>query len=227
LGGNLIPASAPDFKQDYRRLIEYLSTQVTKLGVAIELGREATPELVQKMAPEVVFIATGSTPIIPKIPGVEKTKVGTAADVLLGRKEVGASVLVLGGGLVGCETALHLAQQGKRVTIVEVLSSVARDMFAINRMHLLKLLADTGVRILTETSVAEITDDGVVIIDKYGKSSKLENDTVVLALGLKSNREFADVLGDTVPETRVIGDCVETRKVLDAVWEGFRFARLI
>ena len=227
LGGNLIPASTPDLKQDYRRLIDYLSTQIRKLGVAIELGREATLEQVQKAGPEVVFIATGSTPIIPEIPGVEKGKVGTATDVLLGRKEVGESVVVLGGGLVGSETALYLAQQGKRVTIVEILGSVARDMFAINRMHLLVLLADADVRILTETSVAEITDDSVTLVDKDGKRSKLANDTVVLALGLKSNRELEEALGDKVPETYVIGDCVEPRKVMDAIWEGFRLGRLV
>ncbi len=227
LGGNLIPASMPDFKQDYRILINYLSTQIKKLGVAIELGKEATPEQIQKMKPDVVFIATGSTPIIPEIPGVEKTKVVTAIDVLLGRKEAGESVVVIGGGLVGCETALYLAQKGKKVTIVEILDSIARDIPSPNRMHLLKLLTDTNVKILTETSVAEIMDNSVVIMNKYGKRSRLENDTVVLALGLKSNRGLEEALKDKVPEIYVIGDCVEPRKVLNAIWEGFRFARLI
>ncbi len=179
------------------------------------------------MKPDVVFIATGSTPIIPEIPGVEKTKVVTAIDVLLGRKEAGESVVVIGGGLVGCETALYLAQKGKKVTIVEILDSIARDIPSPNRMHLLKLLTDTNVKILTETSVAEIMDNSVVIMNKYGKRSRLENDTVVLALGLKSNRGLEEALKDKVPEIYVIGDCVEPRKVLNAIWEGFRFARLI
>jgi len=227
LGGNLIPASAPDFKQDYRRLINYLSTQIKKLGVAIELKKEATVEQIQKMKPEVAFIATGSTPIIVEIPGAEKAKVVTAADVLLDRKQAGESVVVIGGGLVGCETALYLAQKGKKVTIVEILDSAARDMFPANRMHLLKLLADTDVEILTETSIAEIMDDSVVIANKYGKRSKLENDTVVLAVGLKSNRELEEALKDKVPEIYAIGDCVEPRKVINTIWEGFRYARLI
>ena len=227
LGGNLIPAAVPDFKQEYRRLIDYLSNQITKLGVAIELNREATVERIRKMAPDVVFLATGSKPIIPEIPGVEKRKVGTAADVLLGNQKVGEEVVVLGGGLVGCETALYLAQQGKRVTIVEILDSVARDVFSINRMHLIKLLNDTGVRILTETTVTEITGEGLVIVDKDGNSSKLESDSVVLALGLNANKELEETLKDVVPETRVIGDCVEPRKVMSAIWEAFRFARLI
>jgi len=227
LGGNLIPASIPGFKQEYRGLIDYLATQMGKLGVAVELGKEATPGDIQRLAPEVVFIATGGTPIIPDIPGVDKAKVGTAIDVLLGKQEVGESVVVLGGGLVGSETALHLAQQGKKVTIVEILGSIARDMFAINRMHLLELLADAGVRTLTETSVTEINDNSVTLVGKDGKKSSLENDTVVLALGMKPNRELVEAVQDTVPETRVIGDCVEPRKVMDAVWEGFRQARLV
>ena len=227
LGGNLIPASTPDFKQDYRILINYLSTQIKKLGVATELKKEATLEQIQQMKPEVVFIATGSTPIIPEIPGVEKAKVVTAIDVLLNRKEAGESVVVIGGGLVGCETALYLAQKGKKLTIVETLDSVARDMFEANRLHLLKLLADTNVEILTETSVAEITDDSVVIVNKYGKRSKLEADTVVLTVGFKSNRRLEEALKDKVPETHVIGDCVEPRKLLNAIWEGFLSARLI
>jgi len=145
----------------------------------------------------------------------------------LDKKQAGESVVAIGGGLVGCETALYLAQKGKKLTIVEILDSVVRDMFPANRMHLLKLLADADVEILTETSVAEIMDDSVVIVDKYGKRGKLENDTVVLALGLKPNRELEEALKDKVPEIYVIGDCVEPRKVINAIWEGFRFARLI
>jgi len=227
LGGNLIPAAVPDFKQDYRSLIDYLSTQIKKLGVAIELKKEATLEQVQKMKPEVVFIATGSTPIIPEIPGVEKAKVVIATDVLLDRKQTGELVVVLGGGLVGCETALYLAQKGKKLTIAAASDSVMRDMHWVNRMHLLKLLDDTNVRILTGANPLEITDEGVTITDKDSKRSTLKADTVVLAKGFKPNRKLEEVLKDKVPEIYVIGDCVEPRKVMDAIWEGFRFARLV
>jgi len=227
LGGNLIPASVPDFKHDYRRLTNYLSTQTKKLGVQIKLATEATQQVIQEMKPEVVFIATGSIPIIPEIPGVHKEKVVTAIDVLLGRKKAGESVVVLGGGSIGCETALYLAQQGKRLTIVEVLDSVASNMFTVNRMHLLKLLADTDVRILTGTKVLEIADEGVTIVGKDGKRNTLEADTVVLAVGFKSNYSLLEALKEKVPEVYAIGDCVEPRKVLNAIREGFRLARLV
>lgn len=227
LGGNLRPASAPDFKRDYKSLINYLSTQIKKLRVTIELRKEATPELIQAMKPEVVFIATGATPIIPEIPGVKKGKVVTAVDLLLGKKEAGESVVVVGGGMVGCEAALYLAQKGKQVTIVEILDSIARDMYSPNRMHMLKLLAESNVKSLTETNVLEITDEGVAIADKDGKRSTLKADTVVLAIGLKPDGGLFGALKDKVPEVYASGDCVEARKVINAIWEGFGIARLI
>lgn len=227
LGGNLIPASVPDFKQDYKKLLNYLTTQIKKLGVAIELSKEATPELIQAMKPDVVFIATGSTPIIPEIPGVKGKAVVTAVDVLLGRKEAGESVVVVGGGLIGCETALYLTQQGKKLTIVEILDSVMRDMYVSNRMHLLKLLADANVKVLTKSKVLEITDKGIIIADEHNKRSTLPADTVVLAVGMDSNDGFSGTLADKIPEVYSIGDCVEPRKIIDTIWEGFRIARLV
>ena len=227
LGGNLIPASVPDFKQDYRRLINFLSTQIKKLGVTIEFAKEATAELILEMKPDVVFIATGSTSIVPEIPGVGKKMVVTAVDLLLGKQEAGKSVVVVGGGLIGCETALYLAQKGKKLTIIEMLDGVMLDMYSANRMHLLKLLADADVNILTETKCLEITDNGITIADKYGKRSTLEADTVVLAVGLKSTEGLLEALKDKIPEVYAIGDCVEPRKVINAIWEGFRTARLV
>lgn len=227
LGGNLIPASTFNLKQDYRRLINYLSTQIEKLGVTIELGKEATPELIQAAKPETVLIATGSMPIISGIPGVKKAKVVTAVNALLGKRKTGESIVVIGGGLIGCETALYLAQKGKKLTIVEILDSVMRDMSPQNRVHMLKLLADAKVEILTETKVLEITDEGITIADKLGKRSTLEADTVVLALGLKPKEKLLKSLADKVPEVYAIGDCLEPRRVINAIWEGFHTARQI
>ncbi len=226
LGGNLIPASVPNFKHDYRRLINYLSTQIKKLGVTIELGKEATPALVRKAKPDVVFIATGGTPLIPEIPGVKKKKVIDAIDLLLGKKEAGESVVVVGGGLVGCETALYLAQKGKKATIV-ARHDIAGDVFEANQQHLLKLLSDARMKVLTYTNTLGITDEGVTIADKSGNRSVLKADTVVLALGLEPDRRLFEALEGKLPEVYAIGDCVEPRKVINAIWEGFRLARLI
>jgi 2-enoate reductase len=227
LGGNLIPASQPAFKNDYRNLIRYLSTQLEKVGVKVELGRDANLEAIRGVGPDVVFVAAGSTPIIPDIPGAGKGHVMTANDLLLGKKETGESIVIIGGGIIGCETALFLAQEEKKVIIIEILEDIARDMYSVNRMHLLKLLADRGVKILTETRVVEIGEQEITIVDKEDRPSTLKADTVVLALGLKPNSEPYESLVGKVPEVYPIGDCTKARKVINAVWEGFRLARLI
>jgi 2-enoate reductase len=197
-----------------------------KLGVDIQLGREATPELIEATKPEALFIATGSTQTIPEIPGVERKEVVTAIDLLLGKRIAGESVAVIGGGLVGCEIALYLAQKGRKLIILEILDIIMGDMYSINREHMKKLLADNGVRILTETKVLEITEVGIEIADRYNKRDVLKADTVVLAAGFKPNDSLSEALKDKVPEIYILGDCVMPRRVIHAVWEGFRFARL-
>jgi len=227
LGGNLIPAAAPPFKEEYKRLIDYLITQIRKIGVTVELGKEATAERVLALKPEVVFFATGSAPVIPMIPGAEAAKPISAVDILLGRKEAGKAVVLIGGGMAGSETALHLAKLGKKVTVVEILDDVARDMYSDNRMHLMELLDQAGVKILTEARVLKISDKSVAITDKQGKKRTLKTDTVVFAVGFKSDGKLAEALADKVPELYQIGDCVAPRKVFNAIHEAFRAARQI
>ncbi len=227
LGGNLIPASTPVFKEDYRRLANYLSTQVEMLGVNIELGKEATSKAIEEAKPDVLFIATGGMPILPEIRGVEKRSVVTAADILLGNKAAGKSAVVIGGGMVGCETALHLVQNGSEVTIIEVADGVMRDLFWINAMDLRQLLAYAKVNIMTNTTVSEIGEHGVVITDKDNQKSTLETDTVVIAVGMNPDRKLLESKIHGIPEIYAIGDCVKPRKVIDAIWEAYRTARLV
>lgn len=227
LGGNLIPASVPGFKQDYRSLVDYLSTQIGKLGVEVELGKKATVASIRKIKPDVVFIATGATPVIPEIPGIDRENVIGAIDLLLGKKKVGDNVAVIGGNLVGCETALYLAREGKKVTVVEALGSIARDAVLANRMHIEKLFSDLGVTVMTGSCLIEVTGDGIVVADINGKKRNLKVDNAIIAVGLKSRDELSSTLKDKIPEVYTVGDCVAPRKVVDAIWEGFRKARLI
>lgn len=227
LGGNLIPASVPDFKEDLIALTKYLSTQIIKLGVDVKLGVEATPELIQQMAPEVLIIATGATPIIPEIPGVDKGIVSHAIDVLVAGKDVGDTVVVIGGGLIGCEVAMFLAGKGKRVTVVEMLDRLADNVNGVNRGQLMMMMAERNITMLAGTTALGITDSGVIVNGKQGKKKDLKADAVVLAVGLKSQDGLQQALAGKVPELRAIGDCVQPRKIMDAMWEGFRFARLI
>ncbi|KPK30401.1 MAG: hypothetical protein AMK69_03335 [Nitrospira bacterium SG8_3] len=227
LGGNMVPSSVPDFKDDYKLLIKYYRTQIGKSKVKVELGKEATLELVEALKPDVIFIATGGKPCIPDIPGVDKTLVVTAIDILLGRKKAGERVVVIGGGLIGCEVAVYLARQGKKVAIVEILDKVARNMWRGNRLHILELLKKHNVRILTSARVQEIKEGSIVVNNEKDQTEELEADTVTIATGLLPNNELHDVLAGAASEVYPIGDCDRAGKMLNAIWTGFRKARLI
>jgi len=226
LGGNLIIASIPDFKSDYAAFRDYLLTQVSKLGINIELKKDVTPQMVLEMKPDEVIIATGATPNIPDIPGITGRNVTTAVDVLLGKRDVGDDIIVVGGGNVGCETAVWLARRGKRVTILEILGDILSEMFYPNRTMLVKMLDEAGVRVLTGTKISEIVKQGVVITENSDEQM-LKADTVVLAVGMKSRHELSEGLVGKLPVIHAVGDCVVPRKVMNAIWEAYNVARLI
>jgi 2-enoate reductase len=226
LGGHLVEASAPEFKDDLRLLKNYYEGQLRKLKVSVALGTEATAQMIRERKADVVIIATGSTPIIPAIPGIEKDRVVTAVDVLLDAKKAGEKTIVVGGGLVGCETAVYLAQQGKRVTVVEMMESILPDLFEANRQHLFKMLAENGVTVLTDAQVARVTDEGAVIVNKRRRyQAHLKADTVVLAVGLKPEVKLTRALEGAKAEVHSIGDCREPRKIIDAIWLAHQTAR--
>ncbi len=230
LGGHLIEVSVPKFKEDYKRLLDWYKIQLKKLNVDIKLNTEVTFDLIKNEKPDVTIIATGSKPIIPVISGIEKDKVATATDVLLGNKEVGEKVVVVGGGLVGCETALWLAQQGKKVTIVEMLNDLMIAGLPVphaNRIMLIDLLKFNKVEVITNHSLMEVTDEGVNLIDKNFKKMSVPADNVVLAIGLKPNKELYDNLVGKVPNLYLIGDARDVRNVMYSIWDAYELARVI
>ena len=191
----------------------------------MELNKEATPELVQGMKPDVVIVATGSIPIVPDIPGVDKKNVVMAIDMLLGKSEVGDSVIVRGGGLVASDIALYLAQKGKKVTMVTGMAQIAPDLRVADIICLRELLDERNVKIWTETKTLEITGSGLLIEDKDGNRVTVEGDTVVIAVGFNPNSQLVEALKEKMPNVYAIGDCVEPRLVVNAVWEAARLAR--
>ena len=167
LGGHLIEAAVPDFKRDLATLLYWYQRQLKNLDVEVKLGTEVSEVLISKESPEVVIIATGSMPAIPDIPGVDRDSVITCIDLLLGKKKAGQKVAVIGGGLVGCETALWLAKEGKEVTIVEMLPELMAGSLPVpqmNRMMLLDLLALSKVNLITGARVQEISGEGVIAV---------------------------------------------------------------
>jgi len=236
LGGQINLSSVPPHMQEMSQLIKYLSRQVEKAGVKVELGKEVTPELVEEMKPDVVIVATGAAPLVPDdIPGIDKDRVVTAWDVLAGKAvTVARNVVILGGGLVGCETADLLAETGDNmaigrtaVTIVEMMDDVALDIAVQPRYLLMQRLHDKGVKILTSAKVKEILDDGVVFT-RDGQEESINNvDNIVLALGARPVDHLSEKIKGKVAEVFVIGDAKEPRKVLEATAEGAEIGRQI
>jgi len=226
LGGQLRVACLPPYKDELGSLIKNMATQLRKAGAEVRLNTEVTSEVVEKENPDVLILAVGATPLIPDIPGVEQDNVVTAVDVLTRREDVGETAIVVGGGMVGCETAEFLASLGKRVTIVEMLPKIGSDYGATYRHVVLRRLRETGIKMETNVMVEEITDRGVKA-KRDGAARFFPGDTVVLAVGFKSNKGLDEKLRGKVPAPYSIGDCVEPRRIKEAIEEGFVLAKEI
>lgn len=227
LGGLLRYATVPDFKAELRSFLEYLKTQVVKLGVEIRVNHRATPELIKELKPESVVLATGSTLRIPDIPGTDKPFVATFAELLRGEFKAGDRVIVTGGAAMGCEIAAHLASAGKKVTLVEMVGELATDLEIRSRLTLLQLLKERGVKILTNWKLEKIENGYVLLVDRDWNKQEIAANSVILAMGLESNQELLKPLRESFPDIYVIGDCVEPRKIYQAIHEAAFAGRAI
>jgi 2,4-dienoyl-CoA reductase-like NADH-dependent reductase (Old Yellow Enzyme family)/thioredoxin reductase len=224
LGGQVNIAVIPPKKDIYSEVTLSRVKAITELGVEIHPGEELTPEIVKQIAPDVLIIATGSKPLVPKISGIGQKNVITAAEALRGTN-VGDRVVVVGGGLVGCETSDYLAQQGKEVTVVEMLRHTARDIGPAARYFLRRRLAEKGIKILTSTTVEEIVEGGVKVNSGEGSRFLGPTDTVVIATGAESVNELGPAVAGIVPEVYVIGDAASPGKIMAAVEQAAELAR--
>jgi pyruvate/2-oxoglutarate dehydrogenase complex dihydrolipoamide dehydrogenase (E3) component len=195
-----------------------------KHGVFFKMGSEATADEIISQKPDVVIIATGSEPVIPAISGIDGDRIVTAWDLLEGKKQAGMKVLIVGGGMVGCEVADFLGEHLHQVTLIEMSPEIAIDVPLQVRYFLLQRLKEYDVQIETETKVIEFLKDGA-LVSENGKASRLEGfDTVVLALGTKSVNSLKMQLQEKIPEVYIIGDALAPRKAIDAIEEGARVA---
>jgi len=233
LGGNLRIiglCKGNDLLLNFR---DWLVRQCINAGVKVELGREVTPQLIRQARPDVVIVDTGAPlPVIPPIPGIQKSHVVTAVDVLTGKVPVGRNVVVMGGSRVGVDTAYTIAAKGlaESVTIVEPfpVAALAYDMSILCRTYMLfVLLPKYGVEGLTGMRIEEITDKEVVVVDRERKRQKIKCDTAVIALGYRPNMNLYEALRGENIELYAIGDCERAQSVADAVDEGARLARQI
>ena len=219
LGGEFAVGSIPPEKGDLVLFSSWAARQIKKLGVTIHLNTEYTTETFDKEKPDRVIIATGSNYLKPNIPGINYANVVTATDVLLGKVDVKQKVIVVGGGLIGSETATYLGENGKQVTIVEQFSSIAKEEEGTRRKYLMELIHDLGINVMTNTKLLEIKDSGIKV-DYNGAITDLEAETIVLALGVGPNIKLAKELEGKV-EIKIIGDALKPRDGLEASREGF------
>lgn len=159
---------------------------------------------------------------MPDIPGIDKLNVITAQDVLSGKARAGQNVIIIGGGMVGCETGHYLAKQGKTVTIIEILKRMASDMFPMARRRLMDGLRSKNVSLLTSATCEEIRKDSVRVITTEGKKETIPADTVIIAIGYKANNRLYKALEGKVPEIYCIGNSSEPRRILEAISEGYQ-----
>jgi 2,4-dienoyl-CoA reductase-like NADH-dependent reductase (Old Yellow Enzyme family)/NADPH-dependent 2,4-dienoyl-CoA reductase/sulfur reductase-like enzyme len=227
LGGALILAAAPPFKADMRRYLDWMiKTTLNTPGIKIKFSTEATAETIKAEKPDVLIISAGAVPIDIKIPGVDGSNVVSAGDVDLGKVTVGNNVVVAGGGLTGCETALHLAQQGKKVTVIDMVGQMelAADAPILNKLGLMGLMMRHGVVLRTEVKLEEISKTEVTVIDKQWNRHMIPADTVVLSLGYRAKIETVTELQGLAKDVYVIGDCMKARNLRYAIQDAFNVA---
>jgi len=247
LGGSMLLAAMVKGcdREDLLGLVRYLEAQITKLGVDIRLGKEVGKSVVEGVKPDVLIIAAGGIHDVPDLPGMNKRHVVTSKALHRQLKgymrfipprllrpltkvwmPIGERVVIMGGGIQGCQTAEFLVKRGRKVTIVDTAEEIGEGLLeTFVRPHLLNWLDEKGVAMLPGVKYEEITDKGLTITTKEGKKQTIEADTIVTALPLLPNTELLKELDGIVPEVYAIGDCRDPHLIVDAIADGSRIAR--
>ena len=223
LGGILKSEQALPFKYEMYQLGLTLARQMEVEGVEVRINTLATQELVEGMKPDALILAVGSTPIVPSLPGIKGENVVVVNNYYLEKDKVGDSVVVLGGGLAGCECAVHLGMEGKKVHIVEMRDSLAVDCNIRHRPILMQQVEKYCTTHLKHAGLA-VTDEGLLCKDENGKEVLIPSDTVICAVGQRSNRDTVMQLRGCAPWVREIGDCARVSNITNAVYQGYHAA---
>lgn len=223
LGGILKGEQALKFKYEMYELGKTYETLIRKENVDIRLNEEVTTELINRAKPDALIIALGSRPIIPPIKNIDSKKVIIVNNYYKRNDEVGENVVVIGGGLAGCEIAIEIANKGKNVQLVEMRDSLAVDA---NIRHRPILLSEIEKKVIVKTNyiATEVTEKGLVCKTSIGELELLNADTIIIAAGQKSLENEVNSLIDAAPFIRVIGDAKKVRNITHAIYEGYHAA---
>jgi 2,4-dienoyl-CoA reductase-like NADH-dependent reductase (Old Yellow Enzyme family)/thioredoxin reductase len=238
LGGRFREAAQVPYKEEFVDLIRYQQVQLQRTGVKVHLNTTVTPEMAVAEGPDAVVVAIGAQPVVPPFPGLEETRWMTAYDLLDGRAEVSTpTAFIVGAGTAGMETAEYLARRGIRCIAVKRRPEVGAMLDPLARALLLRRLESLGVDVRTGVEVIrfETSEEGqtTIVARPWPHREDVPElrflaETVIIALGLRADRSLADVLESQGGlEVRVVGDCVEPREALEAVWEGFEVGRAL
>ncbi|MDO4650168.1 MAG: FAD-dependent oxidoreductase [Eubacteriales bacterium] len=230
LGGNLIPAGAHDFKCEIRELNAWYQRELQNLGIDIHMNAELNAASIKELNPDTVVLSVGSKPLMPHLPGIDSEKTLSCLDVLSREKKIGQKVVVVGGGLVGCELAMELIQEGKDVTIVEALGSILSSGEAVphpNKSYLIDYFEKEKTSILTDTRLAAINETGAVVTEKDGTEKTVEADTVIVAIGFRPLPSIREELLGNGFEVYEVGDGRHVGNILTAVWDANEVAKSI
>ncbi len=241
LGGNMRLAAYPPGKGDITNMIRSYIVKCEKAGVDIRMNTEVTLDMIKADKPDAVIVATGSeTLILPFIKGIHNPDIVHGVDCLEGTRPIGHKVLVVGGGMVGAETAEFLAEQGHEVSVIEMRDAIGPDVIHEHRVFLMKAFDEYHIEQITSAAVSEIFSDGVSYKNAADKSDETLYeargfDTVVLSMGFASRYtsrdadrnvvyDFRDAIQEIVPETYLVGDATRARRALDATKEAYEAA---
>ena len=223
LGGILKSEQALPFKYEMYQLGLTFARQMEKEGVEVRLNTPATPELLEQLAPDALILAVGSSPIVPPLPGIDGDNVVVVNNYYLEKEKVADTVVVLGGGLAGCECAVHLGMEGKQVHLVEMRDSLAVDCNIRHRPILMQQV-DKYTTVHTGLQGLRVTEEGLVCKDGEGKEVLIPGKTVICAVGQRSNRDTVNELRGCAPFVREIGDCARVSNITNAVYQGYHVA---
>jgi 2,4-dienoyl-CoA reductase-like NADH-dependent reductase (Old Yellow Enzyme family)/thioredoxin reductase len=219
LGGLLKFTDTDSLKHDLRRFKEYLIRRVYALDIKILLNTEVTSAIARQLSPDSIIVATGSTPIVPNIRGIENAH--HATDIYFKPDSIkGEHIVIIGGGLVGVEAGLHLRNTGRKVTVLEMLDDYAIDAKFCYKAGLVRTVEELGLTIITGAACKEVTSGGVTY-DKDGREYTVEGDTILYAVGMTPNEQPYFDLYNEAPFVYEAGDCKKIGKVDGAIHTGF------